>query len=73
VILADLKSYLIQHRRVELGDLANRFDVAPDALRGMLDRWVEKGRLRRRVDASRCGGCCGCTASQPEIYEWRGD
>jgi predicted ArsR family transcriptional regulator len=74
MILAELKAYLAAHRRVELNQLAHRFDVAPDALRGMLDRWVEKGRIRRLdpgPGADRCDTCCGCRVSQPEIYEWQ--
>lgn len=73
MILAELKAYLVARRRVELADLANRFDVAPDALRGMLARWVEKGRLRRLTDGGGCAGCCSCEDKTPEIYEWQGD
>lgn len=73
MILAELKAYLIEHRRVELADLASRFDVAPEALRGMLERLIDKGRVRRIADAGPCDGCCGCATATPEIYAWRHD
>jgi len=74
MILGDLKSYLTQHKRVPIADLANRFDVEPDALRGMLQLWVDKGRVRRLEGAGACGSCARCAegGSDPEIYEWVG-
>jgi hypothetical protein len=41
LLLLDLKAYLA-HRRASLGDLSHRFEVAPEALRGMLEQWVRK-------------------------------
>jgi putative ferrous iron transport protein C len=74
MILGDLKSYLTSHKRVPIADLANRFDVEPDALRGMLQLWVDKGRVRRLEGAGACGSCarCGDGDTDPEIYEWVG-
>ena len=73
MILSELKQYLAQRRRAPLSDLAARFDVEPDALRGMLQTFVSKGRVRR-LDAGGCGPCGGgcCSAPLPEIYEWVG-
>ncbi|MCW5699700.1 MAG: FeoC-like transcriptional regulator [Rhodospirillales bacterium] len=71
MILSELKSYLVDRRRVPITDIAIRFGVTPDAARGMLDVWARKGRVRRVEDGGQaCGGCCGCTGGQPEIYEW---
>ncbi len=71
MILADVKSYLVDHGRVTLTDLATHFDVDHEALRGMLDTWAKKGRLRRLgSEDGRCGTCCGCEVAGPEIYEW---
>ena len=71
MILADLKSYLQANRRVSLLDLANRFDVDPNAVRGMLEKWISKGRVRRLASGTACGqGCCQCDPTQMELYEW---
>ena len=47
MILAELKPYLIQRRRADLTDLSARFEIDCDALRGMLQTWVARGRVRR--------------------------
>lgn len=72
MILAELKAYLIEHGRADLTDLSARFDTDCDALRGMLDTWVARGRVRRQVSSgpNTCKSCCGCELTAPEIYEW---
>jgi putative ferrous iron transport protein C len=71
MILADVRDYLATRRRAPLADLTARFQVDADALRGMLEHWIRKGRLRRiDAGASACGGCCGCAEKLPEVYEW---
>lgn len=72
MILFELKRYLADRRRVDLADICNRFDVDAEALRGMLDQWIRKGRVRRISDAGTCGGCCGCNTPTAEVYEWIG-
>ena len=71
MILSELKSYLVLHGRAPIADMANRFGVEPEALRGMLDLWIRKGRVRRlATDAGTCAGCSKCDAYALEIYEW---
>lgn len=71
MLLSDVKNYLRNHRRVLLVDLANRFDMEPDALRCMLQKWVSKGRLRRvSADTGCAQGCCKCDPATLEFYEW---
>ena len=72
MILSDVRTYLRTHKRVALADLANRFDTDPDALRGMLDRWIAKGSVRKLPAAtSMCATDCGkCDQVYVEIYEW---
>lgn len=73
MILSDLKSYLAARRRAPIGDLVNRFDAEPDAIRGMLEHFIRKGQARR-LDGSEdtCGGCQKCAPLASEIYEWTG-
>ena len=74
MILADLKTYLIQHRRADLADLSARFDVDCEALRGMLEAWVARGRVRLEASGpNTCKTCCGCELTSPEVYEWVSD
>jgi putative ferrous iron transport protein C len=70
MILAEVRDYLAARRRAPLVDLTARFQVDADALRGMLEHWIRKGRLRRIDADSACGGCCGCAEKLPEVYEW---
>ena len=71
MILSELQDYLATHRRATLADLATRFAVDPGAMRGMLDRLVDKGRVARRC-ADRCAGCSHCDPVAFEVYEWLG-
>lgn len=73
MILSDIKEYLVKHKRVTLGDLAVHFGTEPEAMKGMLDLWIRKGRVvksdGRACCAKSCGTCAGAAAM--EIYEWR--
>lgn len=71
MILSDLRNYLQQQRRVALIDLVNHFGADADALRGMLDKWVSKGKVRKTPLESSCGtSCCKCDPALTELYEW---
>ena len=74
MILSELKTYLQQQRRVSLSDLAIHFAVDADALRGMLGKWISKGRVRQLPPNSSCGSsCCKCDPALTELYEWVDD
>jgi hypothetical protein len=45
MILSDIKEYLVKHKRVILGGLAVHFGTEPEAMKGMLDLWIRKGRV----------------------------
>lgn len=72
MILSEIKNYMIQHKRVTLGDLACHFDTEPEAMKDMLWQWIRKGKvLKLDVQAGcskTCGKCFDGTAM--EIYEW---
>ncbi|HID45137.1 MAG TPA: sugar metabolism transcriptional regulator [Chromatiaceae bacterium] len=73
MILSELRDYIKNRQRVALLDMAHHFDAEPDALRGMLDKWVAKGRIERLPQGTECGGgCCKCDPATTEIYEWKG-
>lgn len=70
MILVELQDHLRAERRASLEQLSQRFDAQPDALRGMLDRLVAKGRVRRLERPMRCSGCKICPDEALEFYEW---
>ena len=71
MILSELRSYLQQHGKVALVDLVNHFHVEPDALRGMLSKWVNKGKIEKLSLEKNCGSsCCKCDPALTEIYRW---
>lgn len=71
MILSDLRSYLQEKHRVALIDLVNHFDMEADALRGMLGKWINKGKVRKLSNDLSCGTqCCKCDQIITEIYEW---
>ena len=73
MILSDIQDYLKERGRASIGDLATRFDSEPDAIRGMLEQYIRKGRVQRVGYSDRmCAGCTKCAPSQVEIYEWLG-
>jgi len=50
--------------------MAYHFDTTPDAVKGMLEHWIRKGKVRR-VEGSLCNkGCCQAEPAHLEIYEW---
>lgn len=71
MILSDLRDYLIQQHRVALSDLVVHFNMDADALRGMLGKWISKGKVRKLSADSSCGtSCCKCDPALTELYEW---
>ncbi len=69
-ILRDVRDYLEQHQRASLNDLAIHFQTSPDAMRGMLDQWINKGKVRQ-CPASACASCArGCASAPGDSYEW---
>jgi putative ferrous iron transport protein C len=72
MILSNIRGYLQANGNASLQNLANRFDIDPDALRGMLGQWVARGRVVCERPSGQCDGCCKCDPSALEVYRWRG-
>ncbi|MCW8862003.1 MAG: FeoC-like transcriptional regulator [Rhodospirillales bacterium] len=70
MILSQIRDYMALRGRASIGDMANHFDADMDAVRGMLDIWMRKGRVRRIESTDECGGCSKCDPLKLEIYEW---
>lgn len=70
MILTNIKQYLREHKRATLQNLALHFDMELDAMRGMLEHWIRKGKVRRQIVKNACKGCSECNSSEIEFYEW---
>jgi hypothetical protein len=74
MILSDIKRYLMQRGQASLTDIALHFDTPPEAIRGMLEQWMRKGKVRRTMATASCGSSCSkCDLATTEIYEWIGN
>jgi len=74
MILSDIKRYLSERGQATLADMALHFQSSPDAVRGMLEVWAGKGKVRRHLANPSCGSSCSnCDPASVEIYEWIGD
>jgi predicted transcriptional regulator len=71
MILTELQTYLAQRGKVSLTELESHFRTDSNALRGMLNRLIRKGRVRQHK-AEKCGGCSQCNTEMFEVYEWVG-
>ncbi len=71
MILSQLKDYLRERGQATLLDVALHFGIDPDTARGMLEIWVRKGRIHRRMATASCGTRCSqCDSAATEIYVW---
>jgi predicted transcriptional regulator len=71
MILTELQTYLAQRGKVSLTELESHFRTDSNALRGMLNRLIRKGRIRQHI-TEKCGGCTQCSPELFEVYEWVG-
>lgn len=72
MILTQLKQYLSARRRASIEDIAAKFDLSPDAARGLMATWIAKGRVRQLNQHLPCGTCGKCESATSDVYEWVG-
>jgi len=72
-MLSELREYLRSSGQAAVIDIAYHFDTEPDVVRGMLEHWIRKGKVRKLPEGTACGGNChGCAPETVEVYEWIG-
>lgn len=72
MILSDIRNYLKQRGQCTLSDIALHFDTDADAIRGMLELWIRKGKIVKRSATTSCGTSCqSCDPAATEVYSWR--
>ena len=69
MLLQELQAYLRQHHRASLQDMEKFFHTDADALRGMLNQLMRKGRVQK-MEGSKCAHCSQCAPAAIEFYEW---
>lgn len=73
MILSDIRHYLEQRGQASLAEIALHFEADPDAVRGMLDVWIRKHRVHKKMATVSCGDSCRqCDPATTEIYVWIG-
>jgi len=71
MILSDIGQYVQQHQQVTLNQISQHFNVQPDAVRGMLEIWINKGKIFQQMATPSCGSTCQqCDTASTEIYVW---
>jgi hypothetical protein len=78
MILTEIKQYLIARQAATLSDMAIHFDTTPEAMRDMLQIWVQKGtvKITSTHGENGCGRGCGrdcgtCADTATEVCRWR--
>ena len=69
MILTDIQKYLESQGRASLAQMELKFRMDSNALRGMLNKLIRKGRVRK-MSGEKCGGCASCAPEAIEFYEW---
>ena len=70
MILSELQTYITEQHRVSLAQMELRFGIDANALRGMLNYLIHKGRIYKLPAPYRCHGCTVCSTESLEFYEW---
>ena len=70
MILNEVQNFLSQKKKASLADMQLHFRMDGNALRGMLNKLIRKGRVRKMEDGKKCGGCHSCEPEAIEFYEW---
>ncbi|ATA24154.1 hypothetical protein BIY26_01205 [Brenneria goodwinii] len=72
--LIELRDYVRQQKKVSLQDISSAFHTDPGVIEGMLDIWVQKGKIRlhQAESGGKCGSCCSCDKGLSQYYEWAG-
>ncbi len=71
--LTELKGYVRERGSASLHELSVHFRSDESAIEAMMERWIEKGVVRK-VDFSKeqCSGCSFCSTDDRFHYEWIG-
>ncbi|MES9849194.1 MAG: FeoC-like transcriptional regulator [Candidatus Thiodiazotropha sp.] len=70
-MLSTIRDYLSRRGQATLAEIALHVDAEPEAVRGMLQQWMRKGRVEQRKVEAACGTSCNrCDPAEMELYVW---
>lgn len=73
MIVTQVRDYLKSRGQASLRDMALEFGMDQDALRPVVEQWVQKGKAAKLPVGSSCaGGCSACEPETIELYQWLG-
>jgi hypothetical protein len=70
---SDVKTYLKQHRRSSLTEMAIHFGVNDDTMQALIEPWLAKNKVQRIDAPASCGKSCGgcsCGGAVSATYAW---
>ncbi len=71
--LIDLKNFVQQRRIVSLREISMHFRSDESAIEAMMERWIQKGVIRKvKMEEGKCGSCDICASGIKLHYEWMG-
>lgn len=71
MILTEIRDYLKIKGQAPLRDMALEFKMEQDALRPILEQWINKGKITKLPQGTACGGGChSCEPEAIELYQW---
>jgi putative ferrous iron transport protein C len=71
-MLLQLKSYLKEKGIVSLEELAAYLDEDPNVIQDMLEHFIRKGQVVKKVSSDRCDTCTmHCGIDLLAVYEWK--
>lgn len=71
MILSELRDYIKHRQQVSLADIINHFDTDEQSARLMLEVWINKGKIYRKIATASCGSSCSrCQSATTEFYLW---
>ncbi|MCW5588310.1 MAG: FeoC-like transcriptional regulator [Legionellales bacterium] len=67
--LLAVKKFIHEQRSVPLLTLCKHFSASPEVMRDMLNKWINKGKIKREPPLAGCGSSCSkCNPLLMEIY-----
>lgn len=74
-MLIQIREYIKENRKVSLSDISIHFDIQPDAVEKILEKWIVKGVIEKQ-DLFSCTGLCsgcsgGCKKDEMIFYIWK--
>lgn len=69
--VSDIRWFLREMGPASISDIARHFGADPHTAETMIDEWIRKGKVEKRVADSFSRACCGKSDShRADLYAW---